>query len=465
MFCPGRESLAKAKRICQALGCQLYDIDQQPHRREQLFNEATSRIDDINSVLFNTRQAVIAELSRILQLIKPWLYIIRREKHVYAALNMFNYDVGRKGLIAEAWSPTSQISNIYAALLELQGSTGLQVSSVLSILETSAMPPTFFLTTKLTAAFQNMTDVYAIASYQEANPAVFMLFSFPFFFAVMFGDIGHALLMGLFALVLVLFEKRLAYLQHDEIGDMIYSGRYVILLMALFSIFAGIIYNDIFSRSFSIFPSAYELVGSGATQVRSSSYTYPLGIDPLWNHASNGLLFVNSYKMKQAIIMGVIHMSLGICVGMSNSIFKRDRKTLLGQQLPQLIFLLALFGYLCFLILLKWIVGFDVSLLNVFINMILQFGSVEGPLLYFGQVSVCVHRHRCLCKDAWFFLPLLAFLGCFSIIRFLSFWKDAGSRGEDTTLPDAKAAIPSQRQPTQSRALSTTTWETWSCTR
>lgn len=457
--------MAKAKKICQALGCQLYDIDQQLHKREQLFSEATSRIDDINSVLFNTRQAVIAELARILKLIKPWLYIIRREKHVYAALNMFNYDVGRKGLIAEAWSPTSQISNICTALLELQGNTGFQVSSVLSILETNAMPPTFFLTTKLTVAFQHMTDVYAIASYQEANPAIFMLFSFPFFFAVMFGDIGHAFLMGLFALVLVLFERRLAYLQHDEIGDMIYSGRYVILLMALFSIFTGVIYNDIFSRSFTIFPSAYELVGSGSTQIRNSSYTYPLGIDPLWNHASNGLIFVNSYKMKQAIIMGVIHMSLGICVGMSNSIFKKDRKTLLGQQLPQLIFLLALFGYLCFLILLKWITAFDVSLLNVFINMILQFGSVEGPQLYFGQVSVYIYDDRSLCKDCWSLLPFFASPGCFFMAQFLFFWNDSVSGVRDTTLLGAKAATLLQRQPIQGQELPMTAWEMWSCTR
>lgn len=42
-----------------------------------------------------------------------------------------------------------------------------------------------------------------IARYREANPAVFSIITFPFLFAVMFGDIGHGILMLMFALLLV----------------------------------------------------------------------------------------------------------------------------------------------------------------------------------------------------------------------------------------------------------------------
>lgn len=40
--------------------------------------------------------------------------------------------------------------------------------------------------------------------------APYTIITFPFLFAVMFGDAGHGLLMALFAGLLILFEKRLA---------------------------------------------------------------------------------------------------------------------------------------------------------------------------------------------------------------------------------------------------------------
>jgi V-type H+-transporting ATPase subunit a len=47
-----------------------------------------------------------------------------------------------------------------------------------------------------------------VARYREINPTTFTIITFPFLFAVMFGDVGHALMMVAFA-VFILSQVRL----------------------------------------------------------------------------------------------------------------------------------------------------------------------------------------------------------------------------------------------------------------
>ena len=42
-------------------------------------------------------------------------------------------------------------------------------------------------------------QAYGVARYREINPTTFTIITFPFLFAVMFGDVGHAAMMVAFA--------------------------------------------------------------------------------------------------------------------------------------------------------------------------------------------------------------------------------------------------------------------------
>lgn len=65
---------------------------------------------------------------------------------------------------------------------------------------TVEQPPTHHKLNKLTQGFQNLVDAYGVASYREINPMPFVVITFPFLFAVMFGDAGHGLIVAAFAL-------------------------------------------------------------------------------------------------------------------------------------------------------------------------------------------------------------------------------------------------------------------------
>ena len=83
-----------------------------------------------------------------------------------------------------------------------------------------------------------------------------MIITFPFFFGIMFGDIGHAIILLLLA-------------------QFIPKYKYFIYLLSFFAFYCGLIYNEFFGLKLNLFSSCfnYESV---------QSCVYPIGIDPIW---------------------------------------------------------------------------------------------------------------------------------------------------------------------------------------
>lgn len=145
-----------------------------------------------------------------------------------------------------------------------------------------------------------------------------------------------------------------------DIMEMTFGGRYVILMISLFSIFTGLIYNEFFSVPFELFgPSAYACRDFSCRYIKSSIHvakicapcfslfwslniltsiplgcrdatteglikvrsTYPFGVDPVWHGSRSELPFLNSLKMKMSILIGVAQMNLGIIISFFNAKF------------------------------------------------------------------------------------------------------------------------------------------------
>lgn len=138
--------------------------------------------------------------------------------------------------------------------------------------------------------------------------------------------------------------------KNESLKDM-YAARYLILLMGFFATFCGLIYNDFLSIPLNLFGSCYNFeTGHKA----DPNCVYPVGVDPIWYLSVQEIQYLNSIKMKISVIIGVLHMTLGIVQKGLNALYNKHRLEVLHEFLPQLLLMLALFGYMDLLIILKW---------------------------------------------------------------------------------------------------------------
>ena len=343
--------------------------------------------------------------------------MVKKIKAIYHTMNMFNMDVSKKCLIGECWIPTNDMHLVQKALFDGSTAVGSTIPSFMNVISSTETPPTFNRTNKFTQGFQNLIDAFGVASYREANPALYTIITFPFLFAIMFGDLGHGLILFLFGLWMVRSEKTLiSKRSKNEIWNIFFGGRYIIFLMGIFSCYTGFIYNDVFSKSMNIFGTSWQINYNVSTVMKNNDLilnpassdlkndaVYIMGLDPIWQLGSNKIIFLNSFKMKLSIIFGVIHMIFGVCMSIVNYNHFRRHSSIFLEFLPQVLFLTLLFAYMCFMMFFKWVTfgpkfeqpytpGCAPSVLIYFINMML-FGTNKAepgcePFMYAGQGTV-----------------------------------------------------------------------------
>ncbi len=155
---------------------------------------------------------------------------------------------------------------------------------------------------KLTGPFYSIESLIGPPQEGEIDPLPTIALTFPFFFGMMLGDVGYGIILTLMA---IFFEKQLNSLFKSLLGKAFSSFSKVLLISGITSTVFGFLFGELFGdlghRYHILKPLLFDRL-EGAT---------PLLIS--------------------AAIIGVIHLNIGILVGMLNEIKKNPKKALLGK--------------------------------------------------------------------------------------------------------------------------------------
>ena len=307
---------------------------------------------------------------------------IKNERYIYVNLN--KCEITENFIDLEIFIPESKVEllkKIVETCLTQSDNENSPTYQLTDVKKKSVKFPTYIPTTEFTWTFQEIVNTYGIPRYKEFNPAVFNIVTFPFLFGVMFGDIAHGLFLFTFGMYLVINNVKLK--SSESLVKVLLPGRYLFTLMGFFALFCGFLYNDLASVSLPLSRSCWDYIGGDQT-AKIKNCDYYLGIDHTWNSSSNDLSFLNSLKMKISVILGVTHMMLGIVIKGINLVYFDDKLSFFSEFLPQMTFMLLIFGYMDIMIIIKWCRNWSKmeylapNITSTLLNLFLKLGKVEG---------------------------------------------------------------------------------------
>jgi len=160
--------------------------------------------------------------------------------------------------ILEGWVPTEKVEEVKKAVSETS-----ENASIIEVLHIRSREeekiPTMLKCPKPLKPYQTLTKSFGVPSYNEVDPTLLMSITFPIFFGLMFGDIGHGLLL-LIVSILGLYAKK-KNVDLGEIGNYIIEGAPLLLVCSVFSIFCGFLYGEFFG--FAIYGAKWYYNGVG----------------------------------------------------------------------------------------------------------------------------------------------------------------------------------------------------------
>lgn len=141
--------------------------------------DTLTRIKDLEIILNKTKDQRDQVLNIVSKEIQNWEVMVKKIKSIYLTMNLFNMDISHKCTVGECWVPELDVPIVQRIIAENSVASKSSVASFLNVIPTNDVPPTYFRSNKFTNGFQALIDAYGVSNYQEVNPALCTIVTFP----------------------------------------------------------------------------------------------------------------------------------------------------------------------------------------------------------------------------------------------------------------------------------------------
>jgi len=208
-----------------------------------------------------------------------------------------NFGLSEYTFVIAGWIPQKKLEGTRAILRERFGNRVI-VNEVAVTEREMNKAPVFYDNPALVKPFEVVMSLVALPKYREIDPSPILAFFFPLFFGIMVGDIGYGLL--ILAIGLIVRHRFGAISFARNLAGML-------VISAIPSIGFGVIFGEFF--------------GDIGEQMGWIHPMHILGIT--WNRAEAIIPM-----LLLAVAIGVIHVFLGLSLGIRNAIILRSRRHL-----------------------------------------------------------------------------------------------------------------------------------------
>lgn len=267
----------------------------------EIISKSESRIESIEQdrqQILNGLADLSAEYTSKLRVLKEQLEIEKQRNEIYSSFGQTENTV-----MLEGWVTEKKVDNV---LEILETSTkGHSIADVIDPDVENDEIPVYLDNPKFAKPYETFVHMYSTPNYREFDPTILMAIIFPFFFGFCLTDAGYGLIDAILGVIL--------YKGLGKNSKFMASFGLILIACGVWAFILGMITNGFIGDFFPRW-----LLGGAPLPTT-------IGLVDAFKHPEIILII--------ALIVGVIHINMGLVIGAYNNIVRGDVREALGAQI------------------------------------------------------------------------------------------------------------------------------------